>query len=73
MQAYCKRSSRESLPDWDYYMTFNMFRMAAILQGILQRALQGGAISSEAEQTGRLAGSMAEAGWRQVTGSAFTR
>ena len=73
VQAYCKRSGRESLPDWDYYMAFNMFRMAAILQGILQRALQGSAVSPEAEQTGRLSGSMAEAGWRQVTGSTCTR
>ncbi len=67
VQAYCKRSGRASLPDWDYYMAFNMFRMAAILQGILQRALHGSAASAEAEQTGRLARPMAEAGWRQVT------
>ena len=54
-------------------MAFNMFRMAAILQGILQRALQGSAVSPEAEQTGRQAGLMAEAGWRQVTGRPSTR
>ncbi len=68
VQAYCKRTGRDSLPDWDYYMAFNMFRMAAILQGILHRALQGSAASAEAEQTGRLARPMAEAGWRQVMG-----
>ena len=67
VQAYCKRSGRASLPDWDYFMVFNMFRMAAILQGILHRALHGSAASAEAEQTGRLARPMAEAGWRQVT------
>ena len=68
VQAYCKRTGRDSLPDWDYYMAFNLFRMAAILQGILHRALQGSAASAEAEQTGRLARPMAEAGWRQVMG-----
>jgi aminoglycoside phosphotransferase (APT) family kinase protein len=67
VKAYCKRTGRASLPDWDYYMAFNMFRMAAILQGILHRALHGNAASAEAEQTGRLARPMAEAGWRQVT------
>ena len=67
VQAYCKRTGRSSLPDWDYYMAFNLFRMAAILQGILHRALHGSAASAGAEQTGRLAGSIAEAGWRQVT------
>ena len=66
VRAYCKRTGRESLPDWDYYMAFNMFRMAAILLGILARALQGSAASAEAEQTGRLARPMADAGWRQV-------
>ena len=68
-----KRSGRASLPNWDYYMAFNMFRMAAILQGILYRALHGctaarlhgSAASAEAEQTGRLARPMAEAGWRR--------
>jgi len=66
VRAYCKRTGRDSLPDWDYYMAFNMFRMAAILQGILARARQGSAASAEAEATGRLAGPMADAGWRQV-------
>ena len=66
VRAYCQRTGRDSLPDWDYYMAFNMFRMAAILQGILARALQGSAASAQAEETGRLARPMAEAGWRQV-------
>jgi aminoglycoside phosphotransferase (APT) family kinase protein len=70
VQAYCRRSARQSLPDWDYYMAFNMFRMAGILQGIAHRALHGSAASAEAEQTGRRARPMAEAGWRQVTGQA---
>ena len=73
VQAYCKRSGRAALADWDYFMAFNMFRMAAILQGILHRALNGSAASAEAEQTGRLARPMAEAGWRQVTGQQFAR
>jgi aminoglycoside phosphotransferase (APT) family kinase protein len=66
VDAYCARTGRSSLPDWDYYIAFNMFRMAAILQGILARALQGNATSAQAEQTGRLARPMAEAGWRQI-------
>lgn len=66
VRAYCKRTGRDTLPDWDYYMAFNMFRMSAILQGILARALQGSAASADAEATGRLARPMAEAGWRQV-------
>ena len=66
VRAYCERTGRTTLPDWDYYLAFNMFRMAAILQGILARAQQGSAASAQAEETGRRARPMAEAGWRQV-------
>jgi aminoglycoside phosphotransferase (APT) family kinase protein len=66
VQAYCSRTGRSALPEWDYYLAFNMFRMAAILQGILARAMQGNATSPEALATGRRARPVAEAGWRQV-------
>ena len=67
VDAYCKRTGRGALPHWDYYLAFNMFRMAAILQGILARALAGNAAGADALRTGRQARPMAEAGWRQVT------
>ena len=67
VDAYCKRTGRDTLPHWDYYLAFNMFRMAAILQGILARALAGNAAGADALRTGRQARPMAEAGWRQVT------
>jgi aminoglycoside phosphotransferase (APT) family kinase protein len=66
LAAYCKRTGRDALPHWDYYLAFNMFRMAAILQGILARARQGSAASADAERTGQQARPMAEAGWRQA-------
>lgn len=64
--AYARRTGRTELPHWDYYLAFNMFRMAAILQGILARSRQGSAASADAERTGRQARPMAEAGWRLV-------
>jgi len=66
VEAYCRRTGRTSIDDWDYYLAFNMFRMASILQGILARAIQGNATSPEALATGQRARPMAEAGWRQV-------
>lgn len=51
----------------DYLMAFNMFRMAAILQGILARSRQGNAAAADARDTGERARRMAEAGWRQAT------
>ena len=66
--AYCKRTGRDPIPtkEWEYYMAFNMFRLAGILQGILARALQGNASSAEAIETGKRAKPLAEEAWRQV-------
>ena len=51
---------------WDFYMAYNMFRMAAILQGVLSRALAGNASSEQALEAGRRARPLAELAWKQV-------
>ncbi|MDE2252951.1 MAG: phosphotransferase [Betaproteobacteria bacterium] len=65
---YCARTQRPpvSQADWEFYAAFNMFRLAAILQGVLARALQGNASSSQALEAGRRARPLAEAAWAQV-------
>jgi len=45
---YCRRTGRSELPDWDFYIAFNMFRLAAILQGIMGRVREGTAASARA-------------------------
>jgi aminoglycoside phosphotransferase (APT) family kinase protein len=40
----------ESIPNWNFYMIFSMFRFAAILEGVGQRALGGNASSDKAAQ-----------------------
>ncbi|MCF8198147.1 MAG: phosphotransferase [Sulfuritalea sp.] len=66
--AYCQRTGRSPIPplEWEYYMAFNMFRLAGILQGIMARALQGNASSTEAIETGKRTRPLAEEAWRQV-------
>jgi len=66
--AYCRRTGREEIADrdWEYYMAYNMFRIAAIAQGVMARALQGNASSAEALETGRKARPLAELAWSQV-------
>jgi aminoglycoside phosphotransferase (APT) family kinase protein len=66
--TYCRRTGREGIAerDWEYYMAYNMFRIAAIAQGVMARALQGNASSAEALQTGRAARPLAELAWTQV-------
>ena len=62
--AYCRRTGRESIPHWDFYLIFNMFRLAAIHQGILARALSGTASSEQAMEQGKRGRKSAEVGWR---------
>jgi aminoglycoside phosphotransferase (APT) family kinase protein len=52
--------------DWAFCMAYNMFRAAAIFQGVMARALAGNAASAQAMDTGRRARPMAEAGWSLV-------
>lgn len=66
LQSYLAAGGRAPGVRLDYLMAFNMFRMAAILQGILARSLQGNAAAADARATGERARRMAEAGWRQV-------
>jgi len=62
--AYCARTGRERIEHWDFYLAYNLFRIAAILQGIMKRALEGTAASAEALDAGRRAGPLAELGWK---------
>lgn len=63
IQRYLARSGRESLPHWNFYLAFSLFRIAAILQGIWSRAQTGQASSADAEEVGRKAAPLAEVGW----------
>ena len=63
---YCRRTGRSGIPHWDFYMAYNMFRLAGILQGIMGRVKDGTAASDHAFEQGKRARPMAEAGWRQV-------
>lgn len=47
--AYCRRTGRETIPSWDFYMAFNFFRLAAIFHGIKGRYLRGTAASAHAK------------------------
>lgn len=68
LQTYLKRVGRGgtktvSESDWTYYMVFNMFRLASILQGIMARALQGNAANAAALEAGKRARPLAEQAW----------
>lgn len=41
VERYCKMTGTPDIPDWKVYMAFSFFRVAAILQGVYKRSLQG--------------------------------
>lgn len=62
IDRYCERTGRSGIPDWNFFMAFCFFRIAAILQGVKKRALQGNASSAEAATRGDQVGPLAEMG-----------
>ncbi len=56
---YCARAGLDGIPHWTYYLVFSFFRLAAILQGVLKRAIDGNASSAKAFEYGRLAAPLA--------------
>ena len=60
---YCRRTGREAIPAWEFYMVYSLFRIAAILQGIAKRAIDGTAAGADAAEQGRLARPLAEQAW----------
>ena len=68
---YCARTGRTAdgaagtvMRDWNFYLAYNLFRLAAILQGIVKRARDGTAASAQAAQTAAGTRQLAEMGWR---------
>jgi len=64
VRRYCERTGRAGIPHWDFYLAFNLFRIAAILQGVYARARQGNASSSNSLEEGAKAVPLAEIGWQ---------
>ena len=52
---YCERRGLAGIPNWDFYLVFSFFRLAAIVQGVLKRAIDGNASSQKAFQYGAMA------------------
>ena len=67
IDLYCQRTGLTTLaelkPDWNFYLAYNKFRIAAILQGIAKRVEDGTASSAQAKASGAGAKPMAELAW----------
>jgi aminoglycoside phosphotransferase (APT) family kinase protein len=67
IRRYCDRTGLASVDDlkadWNFYMAYNLFRIAAILQGIAKRVEAGTASSAQAAASAAGARPMAELAW----------
>jgi aminoglycoside phosphotransferase (APT) family kinase protein len=69
LEMYLERThavARPSTAEWTFYLAYNLFRLAAILQGVMARAVAGNAASAQALEAGRRARPIAALGWKQV-------
>jgi len=68
IERYCERTGfttpQQLKADWNFYMAYNLFRIAAILQGIAKRVEDGTASSAQAVSSGAGARPMAELAWQ---------
>ena len=68
VQRYCERTGLSTpeavLNDWNFYLAYNLFRMAAILQGIAKRIEAGTAASAQAVASAAGARPLAQIAWR---------
>jgi aminoglycoside phosphotransferase (APT) family kinase protein len=49
--------------DWDFYLAYNLFRLASITQGIAKRVVDGIASSAQARATGSSTRPLAQMAW----------
>jgi aminoglycoside phosphotransferase (APT) family kinase protein len=64
--AYCRRTGRDGIPDMDFYMAFNLFRLAGIVHGIKGRMVRGTAASAHAAEMAQRLEPLAELAWAQA-------
>ncbi|MEM7363627.1 MAG: phosphotransferase family protein [Pseudomonadota bacterium] len=50
LSLYCELTGRDSIPNWHFYVAYNLFRLAGIIQGVYKRGLDGN-VSSELDIT----------------------
>lgn len=68
--AYCRRTGRQAIADYGFYVAFNFFRLAAIIHGIKGRMIRGTASSAQAKRRVEVLPELAALAWQQAGASA---
>ncbi len=66
LDFYCELTDRSGIENWNFYVAFNLFRSAAIRQGVYKRGLDGNASSDQWQVTGEGAMNAANRAWDLV-------
>ncbi|MBL4665970.1 MAG: hypothetical protein JKY04_01235, partial [Sneathiella sp.] len=66
MEAYCKRTGRDGIENWPFYVAFAFFRLAAIVQGVYKRGLDGNASSDRAKTYAAFATMLSDLGAKNI-------
>jgi len=67
LSMYAREMGIKKIENWHFYISFSLFRIAAISQGVYKRALDGNASSETALSYGTVASALSELGWSVVT------
>ncbi len=63
VERYCALTGRAGAPDLDWYFSYNLFRLAGIVQGIAGRVRDGTAASPQAAEMAKRVPGLAENAW----------
>ncbi len=67
IRRYCERTGRSNAAalaaEWNFYLAYNLFRLASITQGIARRVVDGIASSAQARATGAATRALAQMAW----------
>ncbi|MDZ4867665.1 MAG: hypothetical protein SGI91_10110 [Alphaproteobacteria bacterium] len=64
VERYCTRTGRGQIENWSFYLSFSVFRLASIAQGVYKRGLDGNASSENANAFGNACQFLAGEAWR---------
>ncbi|MGA0382318.1 MAG: phosphotransferase [Arenicellales bacterium] len=70
VSTYCALRGIDRMDHWPFYLAFSFFRLAAICQGVMKRAIDGNASSERARQVGALTPQLAELGMAVIQSEA---
>jgi len=65
--SYCERTGIEGIDNFSFYVAFSFFRLAAIVQGVAKRAVDGNASNRKAAEMGKFVEPMAEMALEAMT------